>query len=196
MSVTSGLLLLLEPGPAAPHGIVSLQSLDRGVAPVQDPLQRLFETQAPVDPAQWAAILIHDSGSPAGSARSLNALHHELGKGGLGYHFVINNGSDRPDGEVEVGFRWQRQYVGAFVEGEGADWFNRHAVGISLIGDGDEAGAGFTDRQLAELVQLVRELQARLGVPAESVYVQVGPGTGDAGRFPRAWFQRQLLTTP
>ena len=188
MTLTSGLLLILEPGPVEPLPGVTLQSIDRSDAPEE----RLFDTPTPLG---WQAIVIHDSGSEYGSSESLNRVDEALGKGGLGYHFVVNNGSEERDGLIEVGFRWQRQYIGAYLNGPGSMWFNRHAIGICLIGNGDKQA--FTEAQLRELVWLVQRLQKHFGISREAVYLQIGPG-GEAGgsgpHFPDAWFRQQLLT--
>ncbi len=185
MTLTSGLLLLLEPGPVAPLTGVTLQSIDTTIAPED----RLFDIPQPLD---WQAIIIHDSGTRSGSAQTLSAAHERLGKGGLAHHFVINNGSGEDDGTIEIGFRWKSQFIGAYLDGEGADWFNRHGVGICLIGDGDRGT--FTDAQLRELVWLVRELQSRFNIPKQAIYTQIGsePATSSP-RFPDAWFRAQLL---
>ncbi len=186
MTLTSGLLLLLEPGPVAPFSGVTLQSVDRAV----EPTERLFNT---TQPKQWLSIVIHDSGSLKGSSESLNALHEQAGLGGLGYHFVVNNGSDQADGLIEVGFRWQRQFNGNYVQGDGAEWFNSNAIGICLVGDADRRS--FTEAQLRELVWLVQQLQAKFNVPSDAVFVEVGSGQqGPSKLFPYAWFRGQLLT--
>lgn len=184
MTLTSALLLVLEPGPVAPPSGVTLLSTD----PITQPKDRLFDIPEARD---WKAIIIHDSGTLQGSSRTINALDEQLGRGGLGYHFVINNGTGQSDGLIEVGFRWQRQFSGAYLEGEGADWYHRHAIGIDLIGDGDREP--FTQAQLRELVWLVQQLQARFHIPRAAVYVEVGAKQGLARYFPEAWFRQQLL---
>lgn len=185
MTLTSGLLLLLEPGPVAPISGVTLQSVDRAT----EPTERLFAT---TQPKQWLSIVIHDSGSLKGSSESLNALHEKAGLGGLGYHFVLNNGSDRADGLIEVGFRWQRQFNGNYVQGPGSEWFNNNAIGICLVGDADRRD--FTEAQFRELVWLVQQLQAKFDIPSEAVFVEVGSGGTGAARFPYAKFRGQLLS--
>ncbi len=184
MTVASSILLALEPGPSAPLPGVTLQQLERVASE-----DRLFDIPAPLD---WRAIVIHDSRSQAGSADSINKIHHELGRGGLGYHFVINNGTEELDGLIEVGYRWQRQIVGDYLEGEGAEWFHKHAIGICIVGDGDQGG--FTDDQIRELVWLVQELQSRFHIPKQAVFLQIGSDDPQAtSHFPTVSFQSQLL---
>jgi hypothetical protein len=188
MALTSGLLLVLEPGPRAPFSAVTLLSIDHGV----HASDRLNDID---NPRAWKAIVIHDSGQLTGSARSINDVHERLGRKGLGYHFVINNGTGASDGVTEVGFRWPRQFEGAYVpEPQSSlefDW-NANAIGICLVGDADRRA--FTEAQLRELVWLVQQLQARFNIPADAVYVEVG-STGDqpSRLFPYAWFRGQLL---
>lgn len=184
MTLTSGLFLLMQPQPVAPFTGITLQSIDRQI----EPEQRLFNV---AQPNNWQGIVIHDSQSLHGSSRLLNQVHEQAGRGGLGYHFVINNGTGVADGTIEMGFRWHHQFAGAFVEGDGADWFNRHAIGICLIGDADQQR--FTDAQLRELVWLVQRLQKRFDIPREAVYIQLGGSDAPARYFPHTWFRRQLL---
>ena len=186
MSLASGVLLLLAPGPVTPFTAVTLQSIDRGPSGGQD---RLFELSNPEH--DWQTIVIHDSGLQSGSARQLDRLHHQQGRGGLGYHFVINNGQGESDGLIEMGFRWQQQFAGAYVEGPNAEWFNRHGIGICLVGDVDERRP--SQAQLRELAWLVRQLQQAYQIPRGAVHVNVG-SRPDA--FPEAWFRQQLLDIP
>lgn len=187
MTSVSALLLVLEPGPVAPLSGVTLRSID-DTSSAEAAADRLFETPDALD---WRAIVIHDSGSAIGSSQSINRVHDQLGRGGLGYHFVVNNGSDEVDGLIEVGFRWQRQMIGGYLEGDGSDWYHRHAIGVCLIGNADRSAP--TEAQMRELVWLVRQLQARFGIADDRVLVQVG---GDPARgsvlFPEATFRDQL----
>lgn len=188
MTVTSALLLALEPGRRAPLTGIELQSIDSPRVS-EDPADRLFEVASMLG---WRRIVIHDTGTLAGSSKSLNRAHERLGRGGLGYHFVVNNGSEKEDGLIEVGFRWSKQLIGAFLAGEGADAWHRDTVGIALIGDGDREP--MTDAQIRELVWLVQQLQQRLSIPADRVYLDLGPADpGPADHFPYASFRRQLL---
>jgi len=185
MTVTSGLLLLLEPGPSVPRPGVALRSIDRGNEAVK-PKDKLFDTDA--REARWGSIVIHDSRTSQGSAQTLHYIHEQLGRGGLGYHFVIDNGPGSDDGKIEVGFRWSGQTPGAFFDAQMADWPD--AVGICLIGDGDSGR--FTEAQLKQLVWLVQQLQQRYDIPKADVYAQIGARTATSG-FPDAWFRQQLL---
>jgi hypothetical protein len=185
MTVTSGLLMLLEPGPSTPRPGVALQSIDRGQQDAK-PQDKLFDT--PAVEVRWGSIVVHDSRTPQGSAQTLHHIHQQFGRGGLGYHFVIDNGPGSDDGKIEVGFRWSSQAPGSFFDAQTSDWPD--AIGICLIGEGD-AGQ-FTDAQLKQLVWLVQQLQQRYDIPKSTVYAQIGASTA-ASAFPDAWFRQQLL---
>lgn len=185
MTVTSGLLMLLEPGPSTPTPGVALQSIDRG-SDIAKPQDKLFDTTALE--VRWGSIVIHDSRTPQGSAQTMHHIHKQLGRGGLGYHFVIDNGPNADDGNIEVGFRWSSQAPGEFFDAETASWPD--AIGICLIGDGE--ADRFTEAQLNQLVWLVQQLQQRYSIPKSSVYAQIGASTA-ASQFPDAWFRQQLL---
>ena len=194
MTLTSGLLLLIEPPSAAPmSGVgVTLQALD----PAATPAQERDETAMLFDPTfhrGWRSIVIHDTGSLTGSAQSIHRQHQADGRGGLGYHFVINRTGDG-DKLIEPSYRWQRQdlYDGAMFKGDGADDFNRNAIGICVIGDLDAAGLDPT--QLQQLTRLVQRLQQRYHIPPAEVYVQVGSeGRTSDTHFPTATFRARLL---
>lgn len=187
MTLTSALLLLLEPGPMTPMTGVSLQSIDQST--VRAPEDRLLATTEPIVEGRWKALIIHDSGTQSGSIRELSRLHDRL-HGGLTYHFVIGNGTGGPDGEIEMGFRWQRQYPGQFLQGPNADAWLRSSIGICLIGDGDRGS--FSERQMRELVWLVRLMQERFNIPDDLVVIDIGQGDQPSPVFPYAWFRQQL----
>lgn len=185
MTLAGGLLLLLEPGPVAPLSHITLYSTDQ--THVAEPEDRLFAVD---QQHAWRGIVIHDTGSLHGSARTLNRIHQQANGTGLGYHFVINNGSDREDGLIEVGFRWERQHAGAYVSGEHASRWNDHYIGIALVGNADDRP--LTRAQLRELVWLVQQLQGRFDIPRSDVHTALGSSDAAATHFPHAWFRRQL----
>src|ERR1700759_4757278 len=88
----------------------------------------------PVAPRSWQAIVIHHSATPAGGAARFDREHREKGWDELGYDFVIGNGTDTGDGQVEVGSRWTKQKIGAHAKTPD-NWYNEHAIGICLVGD-------------------------------------------------------------
>ncbi len=188
MTLTALLLIVLVPGPVAPLGGAILQQTDAR----QDSEAGLFGVTRERD---WQAIVIHDSGSMSGSAESLNELHERLGRGGLGYHMVVNNGTGEADGTIELGFRWREQFDGAYLDTgnrpEVAAWYHGHAIGICVVGDVDQQS--LTEKQFQELLWLVQTLQDRYGIDSEHVYVDMGADPEPARRFPYAAFRDKLL---
>lgn len=189
MTAVSGLLLLLEPMPLAPSGGAILTVLDtdtRGTDPI-------FSTRPAPDTERWRAVVIQHSGESHGSARTLAEKHQAQGRAGLDHHFVIGNGDGAEDGEIQVGYRWSRQMGGRHAQGlDEADWYDRHAVSICLIGDGEKRSP--TRAQMDQLVWLVTALQSRLRIPADHVLhrdnlTAEGPGM----LFPAGSFRQQLL---
>lgn len=117
---------------------------------------------------RWRYIVVHHSAAPSGSARSMHDFHLS-GRGwrnGLGYHFVIGNGSATPDGFIEVGPRWAKQLHGAHAKSP-RDRMNQTGIGICLVGNFEETHP--TDEQMRALVALVRRLQRRHHIPARNV---------------------------
>ena len=123
---------------------------------------------------RWQGIVLHHSATAYGSAAHEHEYHKSLGWDGLGYHFVINNGvfrnnTGRSDGLVEVGYRWRSQQKGSHcrVNGDGSNYYNRHTIGICLIGNFERTRP--TERQWRSLVKLVRFLQKRYNIPTSEI---------------------------
>jgi hypothetical protein len=117
----------------------------------------------------WRYIVIHHMAAPKGSAAVIHRMHKKRGWDGLGYHFVVGNGSLTGDGAVEVGYRWTRQEKGAHARAHPGDdnrW-NLHGIGICLVGDFTRTAP--SARQLDTIVALVRALRAEYGIPVSNV---------------------------
>ena len=142
---------------------------------------------------RWTTIVIHHSATDGGGAKAFDEFHRSgNGWDELGYHFVIGNGTDTPDGQVEVGPRWQTQKHGAHCKTAG-NYFNDHGIGICLVGDFDDTAP--TPRQMASLERLVRFLMYQCGIPASQVttHRDVTHRTRCPGRhFPLQELQRSL----
>jgi N-acetyl-anhydromuramyl-L-alanine amidase AmpD len=110
---------------------------------------------------EWRHIVVHHSATTNGSVSAFDKAHRARGWDGVGYHFVIGNGSLTGDGEVEPTYRWRQQMTGAHA---GNAEYNQHGIGICLVGDFENIGRP-TGRQLASLRALVRFLQVKTGVP-------------------------------
>lgn len=165
---------------------------------------RIAPRDTPMARGRWTAIVVYDSGSPAGDLASLERRHFDAGLSGLGWHFVIGNGQGLEDGRVAVGYRWDRQLPGAHASNGmrtpagsrramDAHDLNRSAVAVCLVGNGERRP--FTERQLVELATLVRALQADLGIGADSVHFhsELVPGGRPGGNFPLQAFRALLL---
>lgn len=72
----------------------------------------------------------------------------------MAYHFVIGNGTDSGDGQIEVGRRWLRQLQGGHLASE---TLNEISIGICLVGDFSRNRLG--PRQTASLIELVQYLR-------------------------------------
>jgi len=118
---------------------------------------------------KWTAIVIHHSGTRNGNAAIFDKWHRE-GRHweGIGYDFVIGNGTDSPNGQVEVTYRWTEQKAGAHCGGTPGNWANEQAVGICLVGNFNQTIP--TQRQMQSLTKLVRFLQNRYKIPKSRIY--------------------------
>lgn len=140
------------------------------------PKPKLIQSEVPdgwLPPSQvekpWKAIILHHSATENGNAAIFDRMHREVRHwDGVGYDFVIGNGTDSGDGEVEVTFRWQKQVAGAHCGGTPNNWANEDAVGICLVGNFNNTVP--TANQMKSLVKLVRFLQKRYGIRTSNIY--------------------------
>lgn len=184
MAIATGLLVVLEPA----GGNLSLTSIHRQ----GEPHDVWFDTQQPIDAERWSAIVIRFSGSDRGSASMLRDLHKKAGLSDLAYHFTVANGQGAKDGEIEMGNLWQIQKPGFTSLVHRGQGNSNKAIDICLIGD--FARTGPTDRQRAELVYLVQQLQKKFHIPAHHVQIADGKPDEQHRYFPIAWFRQQLLS--
>lgn len=114
----------------------------------------------------WKYIVIHHSASVSGCAAEFDKFHRvKRGwENGLGYHFVIGNGSGSGDGQIEIGNRWKNQIDGAHA---GVQEYNHYGIGICLVGNFNESNP--TPAQMASLATLVGYLQERCHIPSENI---------------------------
>ena len=115
---------------------------------------------------RWMTIVIHHSATDKGGARAFDRFHRKKGWDELGYHFVIGNGTDTPDGSIEVGPRWHKQKHGAHCKTP-SNYYNDHGIGICLVGDFTKSKP--SRRQLTSLKRLVRFLSDQCRIPPSRV---------------------------
>jgi len=117
---------------------------------------------------KWSAIVIHHSGTTNGNTAIFDEWHRQGNHWeGVGYDFVIGNGTDSADGQVEVTFRWRQQMTGAHCKTPN-NWANENAIGICLVGNFNHTLP--TERQMQSLVELIRFLQGRYRIPQSRIY--------------------------
>ena len=113
---------------------------------------------------RWTHLVVHHSGIEDGNAKSYDGAHRRRGmENGLAYHFVIGNGRDSGDGQIEIGPRWTRQIYGGHVRSQA---MNDHGIGICLVGNFEKRTPG--KKQLASLYALLDWLRAD-GLPGTAV---------------------------
>lgn len=124
------------------------------------PMIPLFPTR------RWTYIIIHHTATHDGDAFSIDQLHHKRGFwNGLGYHFLINNGTmGKVDGQIQVGPRWIKQMDGAHCNSAG---MNEHGIGIAMVGNYSEKR--LTQTEFESLVFLVKTLKDYYRIPASRI---------------------------
>lgn len=142
---------------------------------------------------RWTHIIVHHSATFAGNAEIFDKQHHQRGFwNGLGYHFVIDNGTNnRRDGQVEIGHRWTRQMDGAHCN---AMNMNKVGIGVCLVGNFDEDSP--SPAQFQALTALVAQLKRQFNIPTENILrhnMVTGKATDCPGnRFPWETFKEKV----
>jgi N-acetyl-anhydromuramyl-L-alanine amidase AmpD len=117
---------------------------------------------------RWQYIVLHHSAAELGCLASIDRYHRETkGWDECGYHFVIGNGSESGDGEIEVGGRWRQQKHGAHTKHPDHVEYNEAGIGICLVGDCDRQPP--SAKQVAAARALVAYLQEQYGVSSNRV---------------------------
>lgn len=165
----------------------SLSAIEAAIKPL--PVKTVAHPEwVPMSERAWEFIVVHHSADEVGSADIYDRYHREV-RGwdrGLGYHFVIGNGSASGMGEVEVGPRWRKQCTGAHAKTPDNN-YNENGIGVCLVGN-YELHDRVPDAQLDALVELVRFLMARYNIPPEKVIKHLEVPGGTVTECPGAHF--------
>mgnify|MGYP001239363503 FL=1 len=133
------------------------RSAVRQTAPTEDLMATVRAATAgiKIQREKWQRIVVHHSAIKYGNVEKYDAAHRLRGmQNGLAYHFLIGNGIDAGDGEIEIGPRWQKQQPGGHVKNH---LINQTAIGICLIGNFEKTHP--SKKQLTAFTQLMDWLQ-------------------------------------
>jgi len=121
------------------------------------PVKKLIDT-IPKTTRKWKYIVIHHSGTSMGNAKIFEYYHRRVRgmENGMAYHFVIGNGSESKNGEIEIGNRWKKQLQGGHLR---SDEQNEIAIGICLVGDFNKTRPN--KKQIAALIELITYLRQK-----------------------------------
>ena len=120
----------------------------------------------PIRANSWRWIVIHHSATGTGGAAAFDRIHKAKHWDELGYHFVVGNGTDTRDGQVEVGPRWRKQKWGAHAKTPD-NRYNDYGIGVCLVGNFDVSRPSW--KQIDACAKLVAHLQQTYNIPAERV---------------------------
>jgi N-acetyl-anhydromuramyl-L-alanine amidase AmpD len=151
--------------------------------------------QPPKADRPWRYIVLHHSATAEGGYAQIDRQHRDrAGLDGCSYHFVIGNGTDSPDGTIEVTRRWSEQRPGAHCRDAKHPSVNEYGIGICLVGNLDQDGP--TPRQVEAARVLVAYLKDRYMIPGDRVATHAAfsqsPTVCPGGRFPT----EQILGRP
>jgi hypothetical protein len=181
LTLTSALLMALEPAPITPDAASSLFAVDEPRS-----MDAVFVTATPVPAGRWRYVYIHHSRTASGNALTLGQQTH-----GVGDHFVIGNGDGCMDGEIQISQRWNQQT--SALPPAGANTIDPACISICVVGDFDSTVP--TPTQIRRLTQLVNALQGQLHIDRSKVLlIQEPKSAAGIGRyFPTTAFRGQLL---
>jgi len=177
LTLTSALLLALAPPPLSGEG--SLENLwaadSSGGGALAD---AIFKTRVAAKAGEWKYIYIHDSGA------------RDRATAGAGDHFVVSDGTSRPDGQIVMTQRWNGQ---AAASPAGVQSIDPNCISICECGDFDAARP--TASQMRRLTELVSTLQGQLGIGGDKVYMlaDARAGAGIGRQFPVKMLREQIL---
>jgi hypothetical protein len=114
----------------------------------------------------WQWIVIHHTATSFGNEAIVNRWHIDRGFDEMGYHFLIGNGTNSGDGQVEVGPRWPKQKWGAHTKTPD-NRFNDFGIGICLVGNFDVQYPSAA--QMRSLDRLVAYLMKTYHIPPDHV---------------------------
>ena len=133
------------------------RSAVRQTAPTEDLMATVRAATAgiKIQRDKWQRIVVHHSAIKYGNLKKYDADHRRRRmQNGLAYHFLIGNGIDSGNGEIEIGPRWQKQQLGGHVKNH---LINQTAIGICLIGNFEKTHP--SKKQLDAFTQLMDWLQ-------------------------------------
>ena len=151
-------------GPRIVHGGATPSAPLASATPA--PLSSSRDWVPRVPPRPWKWIVIHHSASPTGSMAIFDKEHRAKGWDGVGYHFVIGNGTNSGDGQIEVTPRWPIQKWGAHAKTID-NRFNEYGIGICMVGNFDVNQP--TPNQMRSLNKLVAYLMQTYHISQSNV---------------------------
>lgn len=115
---------------------------------------------------KWKYIIIHHSATDVGNALGFHRHHKTRGfDKGLGYHFVIDNGSQgKKAGHIEISPRWTKQQDGAHCK---AGKMNYRSIGVCLVGNFSKDRV--SKKQMDSLIYLVNRLRKYYKIPKKNI---------------------------
>lgn len=151
--------------------IVSNNNLGRS-SQLKEGQRLVIPNAAPIKPIvslypgrRWKYIIIHHSATDDGDALDFNKLHKRKGWNGIGYDFVIDNGTKgKQDGQIETSPRWIKQEDGAHCNASG---MNSKGIGICLVGNFSKEKV--SEKQMESLVYLVNTLRKHYKISEDHI---------------------------
>ncbi len=163
----NGPAMITAPAPLSQKPVVAVKPPVRTVIPNRGNSASLPAGWVPpVAVRPWRYIVIHHSATLTGGAAAFDRMHRDKGWDELGYHWVVGNGTETSNGQIEVGPRWLKQKWGAHTKTPD-NRFNDYGIGVCLVGNFDITRP--TSEQVKSLSKLVAYLMRTYHISADHV---------------------------
>jgi len=164
---------LIAEGRNSEQKLSSIQCIKNGIIDLAD---------VEIGEKEWKYIAIHHSATHNGNTKTFRKYHRSKKWWDIGYNFVICNGGDGADGELQKGR--SIGISGAHVKSYKGVNYNNMALGICLVGwfdniiwEHSDLDKKFenpynktpTKKQLDTLISLVKDLMKEYNIPVENV---------------------------
>ena len=122
----------------------------------------------------WKYIVVHHTAGENDTIESIDRSHKAIDYDCIGYHFLIGNGVNTINGNIEPTIRWKYQKHGAHARATvgtiayNDNRYNNHGIGVCLVGNYMN-GNQPSKKQMDALVQLVKYLQSKYKISKENV---------------------------
>lgn len=147
-----------------------MMNQDKPIKQIENKIDKRFKAvSAEKKTYPWKCIILHHSGDAYGNLDRISRFHRiKYNREATAYHFIIGNGINSEDGELEQTENWYKQQPGGSVDSP-VDEYNQYGIAICLVGNFEEDKP--SKHQMETLKNLVFNLMDEYHIPANMVFI-------------------------